>query len=202
MNQVERFFIVLGHTAAITPDFTLNDLPGNAGRLDILCRCVTAAFCLSHGIRADAHVYLILRDQITVRFDGAKLKRLNPDERSTGALIKHALEILPAVLPGAERESTPGVFISLRGLEGVLQDLESKGVEPFVLHEQGQDIGTARMKEPAAFILSDHQDFTLGEETRLRRCQRLSLGPRVLHADHCISIVHNELDRRGSDWVK
>ena len=202
MVQCKRIFVVLGHTAAITPDFTLNDLPGSAGRLDILCRCVTAAFCLSHGIRTDVNVYLVLRDQVTVRFAGDRLKRLNPDERSTGALIRRALETMPSLLAGQERESTPGVFVSSRGLTAVLQELEDQGIERVVLHERGRDIRTVKMNDPVAFILSDHYDFAPDEEALLGDCQQVSLGPVVLHADHCISIVHNELDRRAGELLK
>ncbi|HID42466.1 MAG TPA: tRNA (pseudouridine(54)-N(1))-methyltransferase TrmY, partial [Archaeoglobaceae archaeon] len=34
-----RGFLVVGNRAA-TGNFNLNDLPGSAGRMDILCRCV------------------------------------------------------------------------------------------------------------------------------------------------------------------
>jgi len=187
-----RIFVVTGHTAAITPDFPLDDLPGSAGRLDILARCVTAAFCTSHGIRRYVEVYLVLRDQVTVRFEGARLKRLNPDERSTGALIKHALQALRE----GRSEGTPGVSVFQDGLEGVLSKLQAQGVDCYVLDENGRDIRTIDLREPAAFILSDHLNFTPHEEELLSGFERLSLGPVVLHADHCIPLVHNELDRR------
>lgn len=202
MDSPRRIFVILGHTAAITPDFTLNDLPGSAGRLDILCRCVTSALCLSHGIRTDVEVYLVLRDQVTVRFEGQSVKRLNPDERSTGALIKRALEALQEVPTASEQESTPGVFVSRSGLSFIVQELAAQGVSRVVLHETGSDIRVASIEEPLAFFLSDHQNFTSGEEMILEGCQRLSLGPAVLHADHCISIVHNELDRRAAQLLQ
>jgi tRNA (pseudouridine54-N1)-methyltransferase len=192
MNAPKRVFVILGHKAAVTPDFTLSDLPGSAGRLDILARCVTAAFCLSHGIRADVEVYLVLRDEITVRFQGSRLKRLNPDERSTGALIQHALR---ARQEGQER-STPGVTVAARGLRAVLEELEDQGVRVYVLDEHGIDVREAQLPQPVAFVLSDHVNFTAEELALLQRYEKISLGPTVLHADHCIPIVHNELDRR------
>jgi tRNA (pseudouridine54-N1)-methyltransferase len=193
MNAPERVFVIVGHKAAVTPDFTLSDLPGSAGRLDILARCVTTAFCLSHGIRADVEVYLVLRDEITVRFQGSRLKRLNPDERSTGALIQHALR---ALQEGKERRSTPGVTVAERGLRAVLQELEERGVRVYVLDEHGIDIREEQLPESLAFVLSDHVNFTAEELALLQRYEKISLGPTVLHADHCIAIVHNELDRR------
>ena len=89
-----RRFVLLAHKAPVAPDFTLNDLPGSAGRIDVLCRAIGAAFFLSHDLRKDVEVDILLQDQVQIRLVGEKLKRLNPDERSTAALIKHALEKL------------------------------------------------------------------------------------------------------------
>lgn len=194
MIDAQRSFVILGHRAALTSDFTLNDLPGAAGRLDILARCVTSALCLSHGMRTDTDVYLVLQDQIVVRFAGARVRRLNPDERSTGALVKHALKALEE---GKER-STPGVTVARRRLDDVLGELTEAGFAVHVLDEGGADLREAPLETPSAFVLSDHQNFSSTEEQLLAQHSRLSLGPTVLQADHCIPIVHNELDRRSS----
>jgi tRNA (pseudouridine54-N1)-methyltransferase len=89
-----RRFLILGHSAPIEPDFHLNDLPGGAGRLDVLCRAVGASLLVSHGIRQDVETILLLRDTVRIRIDGHRVKRLNPDERSTAALIRKALSVL------------------------------------------------------------------------------------------------------------
>ncbi len=193
-----RAFVVLGHRVPLSPDFSLNDLPGSAGRLDILCRCVTAAFCLSHGIRRDVTVYLILQDQITVRMDGSRLKHLNPDERSTAALIQKALAAFwEGDRSEREIESTPGIFVAAGGLARALQRIQNAGLTIFMLHERGAPLRQAQLSSDAAFVLSDHLEFLPQEEALLERFPRLSVGPLSLHADHCIVIVHNELDLRA-----
>lgn len=198
-----RAFIVLGHRVPLTPDFALNDLPGSAGRLDVLCRCVTAAFCLSHGIRHDVCVYLVLQNQIVIRLDGSRLKRLNPDERSTAALLQKALKA-HMEHPDREIESTPGIFVAPGTLRDVLDALASPhpgpGVETrsiYVLHERGAPIRQFELSSEVAFLLSDHLDFHPEEELLLSGFTRLNLGPLSLHADHCITITHNELDLRS-----
>lgn len=193
--DAQRAFVVLGHKAALTSDFTLNDLPGAGGRLDILARCVTSALCLSHGMRTDTDVHLVLQDRITVRFAGAHVKRVNPDERSTGALVKHALKALEE----DRNRSTPGVTVARRGLDDVLAELANAGFTLYVLEEGGPDVREAALAPPIAFVLSDHQDYSSGEADLLAECPRLSLGPAILQADHCIAIAHNELDRRAVD---
>ncbi len=191
-----RVFLVLGHRVPLTPNFSLNDLPGSAGRLDILCRCVTAAFCLSHGIRRDVMVYLVLQDQITVRLDGRRLRHLNPDERSTAALIQKALAAFCEGEAG-EIESTPGIFVAAGGLAEALRRVQQAGLTVYMLHERGAPIRQAQLSSDAAFVLSDHLEFLPEEETALEGAPRLSVGPLSLHADHCIVIVHNELDLRA-----
>jgi tRNA (pseudouridine54-N1)-methyltransferase len=43
-------------------------------------------------------------------------------------------------------------------------------------------------------------NFTDDEELQVQQCQRYSVGPECIHADHTITIVHNELDRRRCGW--
>lgn len=192
-----RAFIVLGHRVPLTPAFSLNDLPGSSGRLDILCRCVTAAFCLSHGIRHDVTVYLILQNRIVIQFDGSTLKHLNPDERSTAALIQKALKAFTeSTEKDQEIESTPGIFVSSGGLLDVLKRVTNTELTIYWLHERGAPIRHAQLNTNAAFVLSDHLEFLPEEAALLERFPQLSLGPLSLHADHCIVIVHNELDMR------
>jgi len=188
-------FAIVGHLARTDGSFSLNDLPGSGGRMDILCRCVNAALFLSHDLRRDAECYLVLlgapSGPKTIRFSGAAVRSLSPDERSAAALIKKVIDI-PC---GSEfREGADGVSIRKGGLERLLAGL------PFgVLDENGEDIRKAP-ELPGAFLLSDHQNFTVGENDLIRDCPKYSVGPKCLHADHAITVVQNELDRRTSGW--
>jgi len=193
-----RQFLVVGHDAPTTPEFSLDDLAGGAGRLDVLCRCVTSAFFLSHSIREAVRVHLVLGDEFTVRFDGRTLKRLNPDERSTAALIRTALEHRKDAIGQMPAESTPGVTIRRVGFETTLEDLASDATV-VALHEDGDP--TVDVDPPAdpLFVLSDHRDFTDSESSLLSATadERLRLGPAVLHADHAVTVAHNYLDTEG-----
>lgn len=190
-----RNFIILSHKGTISPDFTLNDLPGSAGRLDILCRCVNSAFMLSHGIRTEVRVYLLLQNQVLLRFEGSSLKHLNPDERSTGALIQKALEKRGKIRDGEELESTPGIFVYNSTLKKLLAKIEETGSKIYILHESGADIRETNIPEDITFVLSDHLDFTGREERLLAGYGKIRVGPKILHADHTIIVVQNELDR-------
>ncbi len=103
-----RRFVIVGHKAVTSGDFKLDDMAGGAGRLDILLRCINSAFFLSHKLRRDVEVYLVLQGppgpHRTVRLVGNELKYLNPDERSTGALVRNAL----LQKGNGEQKSSPG----------------------------------------------------------------------------------------------
>jgi tRNA (pseudouridine54-N1)-methyltransferase len=187
-----RRFVILGHEAWTTPDFNLNDLPGSAGRMDVLCRAIGAAFFLSHDLRRDVELLILLQDKVQIRLVGDRLRRLNPDERSTAALLKHALEKLGP----DEVESTPGLFVRTGDLASILDRLYQVGAHPVVLHEEGTPIETFEIPTDPAFFLSDHLEFSQTDEGVLAGLPRVSLGRRPMHTSQCITIVHHLLDQR------
>lgn len=193
-----RQFIVLGHEAPTEPSFSLDDIAGGAGRLDVLCRCVNAAFFLSHALRGDVNVHLVLQDEFTVHFDGSDLKRLNPDERSTAALIRSALEKRDEAIGHVAVDSTPGISISRRDFETILDSVASDSTV-VQLHEDGTPATAVDPPADPVFVLSDHRDFTASERAVLAdgADHRIRLGPEPVHADHAITIAHNYLDTDG-----
>ena len=198
-----RSFIVVGHKATTTPNFSLEDIPGTSGRLDILCRAVTAAFVISHGIRKDVCVYLVLLGGEVpkiIQLRGETLRHLNPDERTTAALLKKALAV-PATPEWAM--STSGIFVRTGGLAEVLADLLDAKL--IYLREDGADIrGLYALGEAgglsgeAAFILGDHTGMTPEEEALIEQAgaRVVSLGATSLHADHCIVLINWFLDTK------
>lgn len=193
-----RQFVIIGHDAPTTPEFSLDDLAGGAGRLDVLCRCVTSAFFLSHAIREDVRVHAVLSDEYTVSFEGSDLRRLNPDERSTAALIRNALDEREEAIGHVPVETSPGVSLTRRGFEGTLEDVARRGTV-VQLHEDGDPVVDVEPPVDPVFVLSDHGDFRDWEADLLadHAQQRVSLGPERLHADHAITVAHNYLDTEG-----
>jgi len=190
-----RTFVVVGHEAHTRPDFSLDDLPGTSGRMDILARCVSSALLVSHGIRKDVEVHLILKGPPqpprTIRLVGCNLRHLNPDERTTASLFLKALGT-----PGiAESMSTPGFYVSGLSFTDTISNLKGNFI---LLKEDGEDIRWKPIPSNPVFFLSDHLDFEEEEEEAImaRNALVVSLGPRSLQADQCISIANNEMDRR------
>jgi tRNA (pseudouridine54-N1)-methyltransferase len=189
---------VIGHRATTSAEFSLDDLSGATGRLDILLRCIASSFHLSHGIRTDVETHLVLQGPPnpprTLRFVGSELKYLNPDERSTAALVRNAL----STKCEGETKSSPGVYISSRSYPDVIS-LLAKNSQIYYLKEDGHDMRKMpSFEQDITFVLGDDRDLTPEEEEILSQYNplKVSLGKKSLHADHCIVIVNNELDRR------
>ena len=192
-----RQFLVVGHDAPTTPDFSLDDLPG-AGRLDALCRCVTAALLLSHDIRENVRVRVVLNDEFTLRFEGGEVRRLNPDERSTAALFRTALDQREEAIGHVPVETSPGVYLTRRGTEAAVSAAADEGTV-VQLHEAGDPANAADPPVDPVFVLSDHRDFTDAEAALLDDVadRRVRLGPERLHGNQAITVAHNWLDTDG-----
>lgn len=195
-----RRFIVVGHRAVTTAEFPLNDLAGAAGRMDLLLNAANAALLVSHGLRRDVEVTLLLLGPPdpprAIRILGERLERWGPDIRGNAALVRRALEHGSRL----ERETSPGIFASRRSLEEVLAGVPEPLVE---LREDGHDIRQASLPHDVAFLLSDSVDLTPEEREIVSSKGPLAcrVGPRSLHTDHVIAIIHNELDRRHASFT-
>ncbi|MCD6470039.1 tRNA (pseudouridine(54)-N(1))-methyltransferase TrmY [Candidatus Bathyarchaeota archaeon] len=193
---MRRGFLVIGNKAKTKP-FNLNDLPG-AGRIDILCRCVSQALFLSHSIRRDAEIYLLLlgspNPPKAIKFKGSELRKTWPDERNIAGHINKALSF-----EVGEKwfKSEPGILVTKKGLEKLLSEL-SENYEIYYMREDGLEIGSivSRMENPL-FVLGDHIGVKKEDEEIILSFAKniVSVSKISLMAEQCITIANYELDR-------
>jgi len=195
----QRSFIIIGREAKTSPDFLLEDMPSTSGRMDVLVHCVRAALLISHGVRRDTGVYLILlgppKSPITVYFRGAEAKYVRPDERAIATIVRKALA-RPTI--GNQLELIRnGVYIGAVGLSQVLEFVRKESTI-YILEEEADDIRSVkRATTKSTYVIGDHKGFSEDEWQVLAKYsnQRLRVGPVSLQAEDVIAIVHNELDR-------
>jgi tRNA (pseudouridine54-N1)-methyltransferase len=195
-----RRFAVIGKKAVASPDFSLDDLPGTSGRLDVLLRCVRAAMLVSHGIRRDVTVYLVLRGgragPRVLRIDGGEVQFLRPDERSLGALVKKALA--HDCNEESFREVKPGIAVARGDIESVLADAPPSKV--FLLEEGSIDLRSEPdlAAQDVLVFVGDHQGVDEASRCRLMAAgaRAIAVGPTSIHAEDAIAVMSNELDRR------
>ncbi len=201
VNERMRRFVILGRSASASGDFALDDLPGTSGRLDIGVRCIRAALLVSHGVRRDAVVYLVLgggpRAPRVVRICGADARFLRPDERSLAVLLKKTLATRADEDGQGFVAVKVGVAVASGGVERVIADLGS--AVSYVLERDAPDIREApTLENDVAFFVGDHTGFDDPTRERLAAigARPAGVGPVHVHAEDAVAIVSNEIDRR------
>lgn len=169
--------------------------------MDEVARAVSTAFTLSNDLRRDLEMTILFVAEPPprarqVRLSGRRLRYLNPDERSTAALLKNGLVRSAAMVE--EVECSPGLVVGPVDPLPALREF-AQAPEAVWLTESGEPVSGWR-PEARGFsaILSDPQDPTPEEREVLESAgvPRVSLGPRSLRASQCIDVLHNEFDRR------
>jgi len=193
---IYRHFYVKSH-AKTTPAINLKDLPGSAGRLDVLARCINSAFWLSYGIRKDVIFHTILHGEpnplVYIRIEGNKLRKVPPDERNIAIFIKKALERMEE---GREIESTPGIFVSKKSFKELLE--ENKDKDFYLLDEKGENIERVEISDKPFFFLGDYKDLEEEEKESLYEygAKPISIGRKSYLSSHCIAIINWWLDKK------
>jgi tRNA (pseudouridine54-N1)-methyltransferase len=198
-----RSFVLVGGRAEASGDFRLEDLPSTSGRLDVLARALRAGLLVSHGVRQDVVVYLVLRGgpkaPRVLRVEGAAAKFLRPDERSMAVLVQKALTTAEETADGF-CVLRHGVAVAKGDLDVALEDAQPDVL--FVLEQTGADVRDAVSLDAAriAFVVGDPTGFDEGTRADLARlgARPLSVGPRDLHAEDVVTLLANELDRRDA----
>jgi len=201
-----RRFLILAHRVPTSGEFTLNDLAGGAGRMDEVARAVSTAFTLSNDLRRDTEVTVLCVADPPPRarridLVGSRLRFLNPDERSTAALLKNAL--VRSVDFPRPFESSPGLTVTAADPEAVLREF-LRQPNPVWLSEDGLRI--EEWPSPGghvAAVVSDPYDPTAEERALLGSTGvvRVSVSPRSLRTSQVIDLVHHELDLRAAAHV-
>ncbi len=193
-----RHLVVVGQTAVASPSFLLDDLPGTSGRLDVLARALRAALLVSHGVRRDVVLDLVLCGGSdaprTIRVDGAAVKFLRPDERAAAVLLQKLLRMPAGARLGEVR---PGISMARAGLPTALAGAS----DVVTLDPRGADLRHLSIADDTIFVLGDH--LGLGGDTRAELARRgarsTSVGPVCVHTEDAITLLHGELDRRDAN---
>jgi tRNA (pseudouridine54-N1)-methyltransferase len=202
-----REFIFKANKTITSSNINLKDLPGSCGRLDLVCRCVSSAFFLSHDIRRDVVFYAVFYGEpnppVALKFVGSELRKVSPDERNIAIFIKKALKKFEELSPEERdnwNESTPGIYVSKKEFRDIILEKKNEGKRILYLHMNGKDFENIGINEneDIVFILGDHIGIGEEDEKFLEDigAEKVSLSPLELHADHCIVIAHNILDKK------
>jgi tRNA (pseudouridine54-N1)-methyltransferase len=167
-----------------------------AGRMDIAIHTIIQGLFLSHNYREDVKMHLIfygmpdppkhLEIQITPELEISK--------KDIGNLIKKTLY---KYKEGKKTEVFSGIFIEKKSFFNVIEELNKKGNEIFILDKKGKNIRDIEIPKKNVFVLGDHDGLPKKELKRLKKIATpVSIGPKMYFASQTVIILNNELDMR------
>lgn len=166
--------------------------------MDEVARTVSTAFTVSNDLRHDLEMTLLFRSDPPasprrICIYGGRVRYLNPDERSTAALLKNAL--VRSVAAQNPVESSPGLVVSLADPLAELSEFLG-GPNPLWLTEGGAPIRGTPLPADFSAVLSDPTDPSNDERAILEASSaiRLSVGPRSLRSSQVVDLLLNEAD--------
>jgi tRNA (pseudouridine54-N1)-methyltransferase len=177
---------------------------GEPDHFEICCHSIVSALFVSKGIRPDVVFHLVLESgpaaPRTVTMTSGNLLWMGGfHEKAVADVIKRALSAGASLTGDQEITVDQGLAIARISFERLVRKYTEQ-MPVLILDPDGRDLRQTEFSKDACFIFTDHipmQDKTFHLLARLG-VRGLRLGPKVLFAAHCISIVHNELDRRES----
>lgn len=187
-----REFVYFSNSARTSGNF--DDLM-KAGRMDIACHSIIAAFFLSHGVREDVRLHMIFNGppDPPKHLEFAYHPEIPLSKKDVAGLIKR---MLYKCRPGQKTEVFPGCFIEKKSFIKLLEEFDTQGKTLYILDREGEDIRSMEIDKDSVFVLGDHEGMPKKEMKRFKNVKRVSLGNAMLFASHAIVVLNNEIDRK------
>lgn len=166
-----------------------------AGRLDIVCHSIIAAFFLSNAMRMDVNLHLILNGppDPPKHIEFISHEEMPISKKDVGDLLRY---VLWKYKKGRKVLAFPGIYIEKKGFKEVVEEHAGRNI--YLLDENGKLIDGVEIGEDPVFILGDHLGLPREEKKIAKQfCKEIiSLGPLPYFSSQCITIVHNFLDKK------
>ncbi len=167
-----------------------------AGRMDIVCNVVIAAFFLSHKRREDVKLHLVFHGPPNppVHIEFSSDKEIPFSKKDIGTILK---KMLYKCRETGKTEVYPGATVERKSVQQLLKELDKEGKKILMLDKKGKllrDLKDEELKN-AVFLIGDHDGLPKKEMKRYKN--RISLGKEVYFASQTFVIIHHELDLRG-----
>ena len=201
-----RQFIYYSSKARTSGNFDKRDLM-KAGRMDIACQIVIMTFFVSHHTRENTKLHLIFNGPPDAPkhlelFPGGNLveaeNKIDISKKDVAGLIKR---MLYKYKRGEKNEVSPGYFIEKKDLAHVVEELIKEGKNVYLLDRRGEDIRKCSDNDlkDAVFIIGDQEGIPKPELKKLKKIgiPKINIGKQMYFASQTVTIVNNELDRRG-----
>ena len=186
-------FFIKSETVDIS-NYTIKDIPGSSGRLDVISRCILSALLNVSNLGKNIQVWIFLDNYGTYIFDSDCLKNKHFPKNeilltdSFVTFIKNKKKI----------ENSPEIFDSVKyselGIFDAIRKFEKKKFKLYVLNEAGMDykeeFKKLNSKDNLLFIIGDQSGNLLtNNELKKMNLTNLSLGIRSYLASSTIRLI-------------
>jgi len=194
-------FLVKSTRGITSNKFSIKDLAGTSGRLDIICRCLLATVSFGYqNIFFHTVLYGPPSPPKSIEFIGNIIKPLPSDEIRVAKLFQ-------TLLNPQNTAQIKGIIVRNKSFAQIASELAQDG-QLLLLQEKGLQLWEqlSKLDEPQfenqslSFVLGDHVDLTSQEIEFLieqLRAIPVSLGTQSYLASHCIIYSLIELKKRG-----
>lgn len=172
------------------------------GRMDIACHVVIMSFFVSNARRKNVKLHMFFYGSP----DPPKhLEIFSPEEEKeefASISKKDVLGLIKRMLfkykKGQKFEAFPNCFIEKKSIIEFLEEKSKEGRAIYILDKKGEDIRKAEISDNPIFVLGDQEGIPKAERKRIEKfSKKISLGNITYFASQSVSILQNELDRRG-----
>jgi len=191
MNSV---FFIKSATVDISK-YTIKDIPGSSGRLDVISRCVLSALTLNNKLEKGVQIWVFLDEYGTYIFDS----NLFNDEyfpKNEILLTDFFVEFIKKTKKREKYPETPLDSIRYKNLDifDAVKNFVEKKYNVYVLNEDGMDFKEVfeelSSKDNLLFILGDQSgDLLNDKELKKLNLVEISLGNRSYLASSTIRLI-------------
>jgi len=184
-------FFIKSATVDIT-NFTIKDIPGSSGRLDVVSRCILSTLLKDDDLEKNVQIWVFLDQYGTFIFDSNKFNYEGFPINEI-KFTDYLVDIIRQEERIKDNPLKPVEVIQTNIIDGITQRIDSN-YDAFVLDENGEDfsdhLDEIREKNNVLFIIGDQSGDLINSEviTELN-LQKLKVGDKSLLASSIIRLI-------------
>ncbi|WP_434355534.1 tRNA (pseudouridine(54)-N(1))-methyltransferase TrmY [Parasalinivibrio latis] len=197
-----RAFVVRARAASTDKNTFLASV-GQEAHGEILAHVLMNAIFTAQSHRDDIVVYLVMEAtndySRTIRFESSLLRNIGGfHEQALIEKIANALGASVSMGKEEHREVESGITVETISFEKLVKRL-AEDYQLYLLDKKGTSFREQEITGNPCFLLTDHIPMPKKTLPTLKRLntQHISLGPKMLFASQCVTLIQNELDIRG-----
>ncbi len=191
---------VLRARAAPTNSRALLEGVGNEAHTEILAHTLMNTMFVAQSHRRDVVVHLVLEStkdfSRTITIHSNEVSNVGGfHEANLLNIVVRALDASTGMGKEELRNVEPGVTVRTISFERLVQQL-AEDHQLYMLEKKGEFVRDIKFAANPCFLLTDHIPMPKKTFNSLKRLgtQNISLGPKMLFASQCVTLIQNELD--------